>query len=91
MIKTKSLIKQLNKAAENLSPENESIFLDIVVYIRTSNIRTRDAEEFLQQILDSFLNAEQQGVGIETMLGTSDIKQYCEEIVSTYKSSYDFL
>ena len=91
MIKTKSLIKQLNKASENLSPENESIFTDIVVYIRTSNIKTRDAEEFLQQILDSFLNAEQQGVSIESMLGTSDIKHYCEEIVNTYKSSYNFL
>ena len=91
MIKTKSLIKQLNKASENLSLENEGIFTDIVVYIRTSNIKTRDAEEFLQQILDSFLNAEQQGVSIENVLGTPDIKHYCEEIVNTYKSSYNFL
>ena len=91
MIKTKSLIKQLNKASENLSPENKDTFTDIVVYIRTSNIKTIDAEEFLQQILDSFLNAEQQGVSIETVLGTSDIKHYCEEIVNTYKSSYNSL
>mgnify|MGYP001559176439 CR=1 FL=1 len=91
MIKTKSLITQLNKASENLSPENIKTFDDIVVYIRTSNIKTRDGEEFLQQILDSFLNAEQQGVSIESMLGTSDIKHYCEEIVSTYKSSYNYL
>ncbi len=91
MIKTKSLIKQLNKASENLSLENKNIFTDIVVYIRTSNIKVRDAEEFLQQILDSFLNAEQQGVSIETVLGTPDIKDYCEEIVKTYKSSYNYL
>jgi len=91
MIKTKSLIIQLNKASENLSLENKSIFNDIVVYIRTSNIKTRDAEEFLQQILDSFLNAEQQGVSIENVLGTTDIKHYCDEIVSTYKSSYNYL
>ncbi|MFT5871511.1 MAG: DNA-binding ferritin-like protein (Dps family) [Clostridium sp.] len=91
MVKTKSLIIQLNKASENLSLENKSIFTDIVVYIRASNIKTRDAEEFLQQILDSFLNAEQQGVSIENMLGTPDIKHYCEEIVNTYKSSYNYL
>ena len=90
MIKTKSLIKQLNKASENLSVENEKIFDDIVVYVRTSNIKTRDAEEFLQQILDSFLNAEQQGVSIENVLGTTDIKHYCDEIVDTYKSSYNY-
>ena len=90
MIKTKSLIKQLNKASENLSLENKSVFDDIVVYVRTSNIKIRDAEEFLQQILDSFLNAEQQGVSIETVLGTTDIKHYCEEIVDTYKSSYHY-
>ena len=90
MIKTKSLIKQLNKASENLSLENKSVFDNIVVYVRTSNIKTRDAEEFLQQILDSFLNAEQQGVSIENVLGTTDIKHYCEEIVDTYKSSYNY-
>lgn len=91
MTKTKSLIKQLNKASENLSKENKIIFSDIVVYIRMSNIKIKDAEEFLQQILDSFLNAEEQGVSIENMLGTSDIKHYCEEIVTTYKSTYNYL
>ncbi|MBK5239951.1 DUF1048 domain-containing protein [Clostridium sp.] len=91
MTKTKSLIKQLNKASENLSEENKIIFTDIVVYIRMSNIKIKDAEEFLQQILDSFLNAENQGVSIENVLGTSDIRHYCEEIVNTYKSSYKYL
>lgn len=90
MIKTKSLIKQLNESAKNLSQENKRIFDDTVVYMRTSHIKTRDTEEFLQQILDSFLNAEQQGVSIETMLGTADIRHYCEEIVTTYKSSYNY-
>ena len=91
MIKTSALIKQLNKSAKNLSLENKKIFDDIVLYIRTSNLKARDAEEFLQQILDSFLNAEHQGVSIESMLGTSDIKNYCEEIVRTYKSSYNYI
>ncbi|MBU3092873.1 hypothetical protein KPL35_12405 [Clostridium sp. CF011] len=91
MIKTSALIKQLNKSAKNLSLENKKIFDDMVLYIRTSNLKTRDAEEFLQQILDSFLNAEHQGVSIEYMLGTSDIKNYCEEVVSTYKSSYNYI
>jgi DNA-binding ferritin-like protein (Dps family) len=91
MTKTKSLIKQLNKASENLSEENKNIFTDIVVYIRMSNIKIKDSEEFLQQILDSFLNAEQQGVSIENVLGTPDIKHYCEDIVNTYKSSYNYL
>jgi len=90
LIKTKSLIKQLNKASENLVLENKKKFTDIVVYVRTSNIKTRDAEEFLQQILDSFLNAQKQGVSIENVLGTADIKHYCEEIVDTYKSSYNY-
>ncbi|MBZ9606456.1 DUF1048 domain-containing protein [Clostridium estertheticum] len=90
MIKTKSLIMQLNKASEKLSLESKDVFDDIVVYVRTSNIKTRDAEEFLQQILDSFLNAEQQGVSIENVLGTTDIKHYCEEIVNTYKSNYHY-
>jgi len=91
MIKASSLAKQLNKAAENLSVENRKIFDDIIIYIRVSNLKERDAEEFLQQILDSFLNAQQQGVSIESMIGTTDIKHYCDEIVDTYRSSYNSL
>jgi len=90
MNKAKSLIKQLNKASENLSEENKKIFSDIIVYVRTSNIKSMDSEEFLQQLLDSFLNAEQRGVTIETVLGTTDIKHYCDEIINTYKSDYSF-
>lgn len=90
MNKTKSLIKQLNLAAKNLSVENQKIFTDIIVYVRTSNIKSMDAEEFLQQLLDSFLNAEQKGVAIETVLGTTDVKHYCDEVVNTYKSNYSF-
>lgn len=91
MSKTKALIKQLYESAKNLSPENKKIFDETVVYMRTSHVKTRDTEEFLQQMLDSFLNAELQGISIETMLGTADYKQYCEEIVTTYKLSYNYL
>ena len=91
MNRIKSLIKQLNETSEKLSKENKEIFDEIVVYVRTSNIKTSDTEEFLQQILDSFLNAEKRGVTITEVLGTSDIKEYCKEIVNTYKSSYNLL
>jgi len=91
MNETKSLIKQLNKESEKLNKENREIFTQIVVYVRTSNIKIKDAEEFLQQILDSFLNAENRNITIEEMLGTSDIKEYCKEIVYTYKSNSNLL
>ena len=91
MNKTKSLIKQLNKASEKLNKENREIFTSISIYVRFSNIKVNDSEEFLQQILDSFLNAENRNVSIEEVLGTSSIKDYCREIVNTYKSSYNFI
>ena len=91
MSKINQLMKHLNKTSADLSEENKEIFKDITVYIRSSFINSRDAEEFLQQILDSFLNAESRNITIEEMLGTSDIKEYCEEIVNTYKSSYSIL
>jgi DNA-binding ferritin-like protein (Dps family) len=84
----KELINRLNKAKENLSVDNRKIFDDIIIYIRTSNIKTKDAEEFLQQLLDSFISAEHQNISIETILGTNDIKAYCKDIVDTYKSTY---
>lgn len=90
MSKINTLIKQLNESAEKLSIENKKTFDDITVFIRASNLKLRDAEEFLQQMLDSFLNAEQQGISIESMLGTTNVKNYCEEIVIAYKSTYNF-
>lgn len=91
MIKLSSLGKQLNESVEKLSLENRKIFDDIIAFIRASNLKTRDGEEFLQQMLDSFLNAQHQGINIETMLGTDDIRGYCKEIVATYKSTYSIL
>ncbi|MFW2488760.1 hypothetical protein ACN077_09315 [Clostridium chromiireducens] len=91
MIKLSLLEKQLNESVEKLSLENRGIFDDIVAFIRTSNLKTRDGEEFLQQMLDNFLNAQQQGISIEAMLGTDDIRGYCEEIVATFKSRYNIL
>jgi len=91
MFKIRDLVKQLNESSKNLSKDNKKIFDEIIVYVRTSNIKTRDAEEFLQQILDSILNAENQGLSIEEVLGSSDIKGYCKEVINTYKESYNLL
>lgn len=91
MIKLSSLGKQLNESVEKLSFENRKIFDDIIAFIRASNLKTRDGEEFLQQMLDSFLNAQQQEISIENMLGTDDIRGYCKEIVDAYKSTYSIL
>lgn len=91
MIRLSSLGKQLNESVEKLSLENRKIFDDIIAFIRASNLKTRDGEEFLQQMLDSFLNAQQEGRSIEIMLGTDDIRGYCKEIVDTYKSTYSIL
>ncbi|WP_143315446.1 hypothetical protein [Clostridium sp. HBUAS56017] len=91
MSSMKELINGLNKSKENLSESNRKIFDGIIIYIRCSNIKTRDAEEFLQQTLDNFISAEHQNISIESYLGTSDIKGYCKEIVDTYKSTYNKL
>ena len=91
MFKLSLLGKQLNESVEKLSLENRQIFDDIIVFMRASNLKTRDIEEFLQLMLDSFLNAQQQGISVEDMLGTDDIRSYCKEIVATYKSTYSVL
>ena len=88
MTKIKELIKNLNKAEEKLLPENKEIFDGVVLYFRSSNIKTKDIEEFLQQLLDSFLMAQNENKTIEEVLGTDDIKSYCKEIVGTFRSTY---
>lgn len=91
MSKNGELIKQLNQSADVLTKENREVFDDIVIYIRTSNLKIKDMEEFLQQILDSFINAQNNDKNIESVLGTDDIKKYCDDIIETYKSTYNFM
>lgn len=90
MNKMKKLINQLHQSAEKLNDENKEIFRNIIVYIRFSNIKIADSEEFLQQLLDSILIAQEQGKTIESVIGTDDIRTYCQQIVNTYKESYSF-
>lgn len=84
------MTERLNQAACGLTAEHRVIFDDMVVYIRCSNLKTKDAEEFLQQILDSFLLAQEKGATIQTVLGTPDIEAYCREVVKAYKDNYFF-
>lgn len=88
MGKVNKLVKILNENMEKLNKEDQEVFEEIICNIRFESISEVDAEEFLQQLLDSALQAEKEGKSIKDVLGTDDIQKYCSEIIHEYKKRY---
>lgn len=90
-MKTKELIKEMACYSEKLTEIHRKIFDEILLKVRFSNISERDAEEFSYHCLDLFLQAEQEGVDIETVLGTDNIDAFCNEYIEQARKSYSLL
>lgn len=77
--------------SEKLTEANREIFDEILITTRFSNISEQDAEEFSYHCLDLFLQAEQDGVDIKTIMGTDDINVFCNDYVESIYKSYSLL
>lgn len=73
--------KENNKLSKNLTKENDRIFTDIVCYLRVSNISEVEQEEIISDILRMFLDWQEEGKSIESMVG-EDYKKFTENIIS---------
>ncbi|MEA4987479.1 MAG: hypothetical protein VB095_05420 [Anaerovorax sp.] len=87
-MKTKKLVKEMACYSEKLTEANRILFEEILLTVRYSNIDERDAEEFSHHCLNLFLQAEQEGVDIKTILGTNDINAFCNDYVKQVYESY---
>ncbi|MHB8064300.1 MAG: DUF1048 domain-containing protein [Ruminiclostridium sp.] len=74
------IIKTRLELSKKLTVENDRIFTDVICYLKTSSLEQSHAEEYLQDILDMFLNAQYRGEPLSTVIG-SDYKQFCDNII----------
>lgn len=79
-MKTSEMIRLNNELREKLTPENETYYGDILVYIRSSNVPQHKAEELLLEILEHLIQAQEEGRSAFQVFG-EDPKAYSEEIV----------
>lgn len=59
--KTKKLNKQNNILDRQISKENQSIFTDMICYLRGSNISEYDIEVVRQDLTEMVLSAQKRG------------------------------
>ena len=73
--------KENFELGKSLTKENREIFTDIVCYLRVSDLTEEDQEEIISDLLRMFLDCQEQGKSVASMVG-EDYKQYTENIIS---------
>ncbi|WP_377864460.1 DUF1129 family protein [Bacillus sp. R86525] len=80
-MKAKDLVELNNKKRELLTPENESAYGDMLVYLRLSNVPEQQMEELLLEILDHLIEAQTENKNAYDIFG-DDLQSYCDELIS---------
>lgn len=87
-MKSRDYIKGINKYSEKLSDENKERVEDMVIKLRYSHIKEKDAEEFSYHCVDTILEAEERGLNIKDTLGTDDLEGLSDEFIKETRSGY---
>lgn len=79
----KQLIEQNNEKRKLLTPDNESYFSDLLIYIRLKPFKDeRATEELLLDLLNQLIDAQQEGKSAKEMFGSSP-KQLANEMIQS--------
>ncbi|MDR7079613.1 putative membrane-anchored protein [Neobacillus niacini] len=80
-MKAKQLIEENNKKREQLTPENEKYYSDMLIYIRLQlTLSEQQSEEVLMEMLDHLLDGQNEGKSARDIFG-DDPKGYADEII----------
>ncbi|MCR1897454.1 DUF1129 family protein [Irregularibacter muris] len=77
---TKGLLKKNNTREEAISEENDKIYTDMVVYLRSSNLTQYNQELVREDIIELILEGQQRGDNIQKVMG-GRYKEICDEII----------
>lgn len=78
---TKNLLKENNRREKELYDENQEIYTDMIVYLRTSNLSEYNQELVRGDIIELILEGQQRGDNIEEVMG-GNYKEVCDEIIN---------
>jgi uncharacterized membrane-anchored protein len=80
-MKAKQLIEENNRKREQLTPENEKYYNDMLIYIRLQlTLSEQQSEEVLMEMLDHLLDGQNEGKSARDIFG-NDPKGYADEII----------
>lgn len=78
---TKELRKLNNQLDKKLTPDNNKVLTDIIVYLRGAKISEYDQELIRQDLLEMVLSAQERGEDIASVIG-EDYKSFADNIVA---------
>ncbi len=82
MRKTTELINENNDKRQLLNAQNEKIYEDLLLYIRTDlRVSEHAAEELLMDLLDHLIEAQEKGKDAQGLFGDSP-KAYADELIA---------
>lgn len=79
--KTRKLNQQNNILDEQIREENQSIFTDMICYLRSADISEYDIELVRQDLTEMVLSAQERGENISTVIG-NNYKEFCDEVIA---------
>ncbi len=79
--KTKQLNYQNNKLDNQINPENQEAYTDMICYLRGSSISEYDQEMVRQDLLEMILSAQGRNENIKSVIG-EDYKSFCDKVIS---------
>lgn len=82
MSKVKEMVKNNYQLSKNLNPVNETIYTDMICYLRTSRLDELEVEEINQEILGMLICAQERGEDAEAVVG-EDYKAFCDAIIES--------
>lgn len=81
MKKAKELLKRNNLREKGIFKENQEVYTNMVVYIRSSNMTDYNQEIVREDIIHMILDGQQRGDTIQKIMG-GDYKEVCDEIIA---------
>ncbi|MES9670928.1 hypothetical protein [Bacillus pseudomycoides] len=85
----KDMVELNNKKRRLLTPENENIYGDMLIYLRFTSTPQKQMEDLLLEILDHLLDAQKDGKNAYDIFG-EDLKAYCDELINSSEHQTTF-
>ena len=77
----KELLRKNNLREKEISKENDEIYTNMIVYIRTSNMSDYNQEVVREDIINMILDGQRRGDNIQEVMG-GNYKEVCDEIIA---------
>ncbi|MGL5756092.1 MAG: hypothetical protein ACRCYC_12260 [Paraclostridium sp.] len=78
----RELLKKNNKSEKEIHKNNDTIYTDMIVYLRGSDMTSYNQELVREDLIQMILDGQDRGENIEKVIG-KNYKEICDEIIET--------